>query len=93
MKRPNRYDKDSTHTAFGIMNWFHKIVVRNQNYIDELIAFFLIDKGFKEPSGTSRQIVKAKQAFISNRFPEFTNHVIKNLPALGYEQVRKEVVA
>lgn len=73
-KKPNRFNANETHIAYGINNWLNKIGVTDFNLKNRLKTAFLEDYGFDLTNGNQR----TQNNFIDNRWKQFTEYVQKN---------------
>ena len=81
-KPATRYNAESEHASYGIVNWFHGKGIRNQEVMKETMGNFCIENGFKDFSKKTKE--SAVCNFCQNRFNSFSQFAINFLKENNY---------
>ena len=77
IKAPNKFSRDFQHRAFGIDNWLRGQQIFDAAIQKEILDLFLSDNGFVAPTNGKKAILRAKSAFMQNRFNKFCDFALK----------------
>jgi len=77
-----RWNAEREHASFGIVNWFNKRGIYDQEIIKETMYAFCLNNGFKNLSKKTQE--KTIVNFCQNRFVKFSQFTLNFLKENNY---------
>ena len=79
----NRHAPNFKHASYGIVNWFRKRAIKDEEVMKEVMANFCIENGMEVKRNTKELLIVE---FCQKRFCQFAQFAIKFLKENNYQK-------